>query len=324
MDDTHGRRRTDSATAGSDAEITILAVDDDPSYLRYLRFVLTHAGFGIETATSGEEAIARLAQQPHIDILVIDLTMTGIDGIETVRRIHHDLPLPGLYTILLTANSGKETKLRALESGLDDFLTKDSGEPEIIAKLRSAARRVELERRLHSANEELQILALTDELTGIANRRALFRTGEQILRAGRTLSVVLFDLDRFKEINDTYGHLGGDRILAGVASALKTYTRYGDIIGRYGGDEFYLLLPDTGPEEARQLAERLMNVLRHLRWMLDDTVVSVNAQYGVAAPPAGGASLSELLAACDQMLYRGKRHNDAGRKSTSEKRLKLV
>ena len=322
MDDTLSRRRSDAAATESGPAITILAVDDDPSYLRYLRSVLTHAGFTLEVATSGEEALARLPLEPRIDILVIDLTMTGIDGIETVRRIHHDLPLPGLYTILLTANSGKETKLRALESGLDDFLTKDSGESEIVAKLRSAARRVQLERRLHTANEELQILALTDELTGIANRRALFRTGEQILRAGRGLSVVLFDLDRFKEINDTYGHLAGDRILASVASALKTYTRYGDIIGRYGGDEFYLLLPDTGPEEARQIAERLMTVLRHLRWTLNDTVVSVNAQYGVAAPPIAGASISELLAACDQMLYRGKRRN-ASREPLSEKRAKL-
>lgn len=315
-DDTLSRRRADSEPTG--AAIRILAVDDDEAYLRYLRMVLSRAGFAVDLAISGEEAIDRIGKEPRIDILVIDLTMPGLDGIETVRRIQAEGPLPGLYTILLTGSSAQDTKLRALESGLDDYLTKMSAESEILAKLRSAARRVELERRLALANEQLQALALTDELTGIANRRALFRSGEQILRAGRSLAVVLFDLDHFKEINDTYGHLAGDRILSGVASALKTYTRYGDIIGRYGGDEFFLLLPDTGPEEARQIAERLMVTLRQLRWTLNDTVVSVNAQYGVAAASSEASSVSELLAGCDQMLYRGKRRG-SGRRLTEDR-----
>lgn len=317
-DDTLSRRRTDSQPPASEP-IRILAVDDDEAYLRYLRLVLSRAGFTIDVVTSGEAALDRVRREPRIDILLIDLAMPGIDGIETVRRMQQD-GLTALYTILLTANSGTETKLRALNSGLDDYLGKASSESEIIAKLRSAARRVEMEHRLAVANEELQTLALTDELTGIANRRALFRSGEQILRAGRSLSVVLFDLDRFKEINDTYGHLAGDRILAGVASTMKTYTRYGDIIGRYGGDEFFLLLPDTGPEEGRQIAERLMSNVRQLRWTLIDTVVSINAQYGVAGSGTD-SSISELLAVCDQMLYRGKRHTSARR--TSEDRAEL-
>ncbi|HUP50553.1 MAG TPA: diguanylate cyclase [Thermoanaerobaculia bacterium] len=314
-----GRRRGDAGPAAP--VVRILAVDDDAAYLRFLRLVLARAGFAVELAPSGEEALERLRHPPTIDILVIDLAMPGLDGIETVRKIHKDGPLQELYTILLIASSGTETKLRALESGLDDYLTKTASESEIVAKVRSAARRVELERRLHAANEELQLLALTDELTGIANRRALFRTGEQILAAGRSLSVVLFDLERFKDINDTYGHLAGDRILASVAAALKTYTRYGDIIGRYGGDEFFLLLPDTPPEEARQIAERLMGFLRQLRWTLNDTLVSVDAQYGVAGSRPG-SSLAELLASCDQMLYRGKRHGSAHRRPDQSARLR--
>ena len=306
-DDTLSRRRTDASDT-EDASIRILIVDDDPAYLRYLRHVLYRAGFAVELAMSGEEAILRLHLEPKIDILVIDLAMPGLDGIDTVRRIQEEATLPGLYTILLTANTGPETRLRALENGLDDYLTKTSGESEIVAKLRSAARRVELERRLSIANEELQVLALTDELTGIANRRALFRSGETMLREGRPLSLVLLDLERFKEINDTYGHLTGDRILSGVASALKNHTRYGDIIGRYGGDEFYLVLPETSAEEARQIAERLTAILRQLKWTAGDTVVSVNAQFGVAASTAD-STISELLGVCDGLLYRAKRRS---------------
>jgi two-component system chemotaxis response regulator CheY len=303
-EETPARRRGDGE-AGSG--VRILAVDDDRAYLRYLRHVLSRAGFSVELADDGTSAIERVRRDPRIDILLIDLAMPGIDGIETVRRIQNEASALVLYKILLTASSGTSTKLRALENGLDDFITKTAAEVEIVAKIRSAARRVEMERRLHAANRELELLALTDELTGIANRRVLFRTGEEILKQGRVLSLVLFDLDRFKAINDTYGHLAGDRILADVAASFKSNTRYGDIIGRYGGDEFYLVLPDTNIDEARQIADRLAWNIRQLRWTLNDAVVTTNAQFGVARAPGSGSTIAELLAVCDQALYRGKR-----------------
>ena len=317
-DESLSRRRNDGV-AGTGARI--LAVDDDHAYLRYLKYVLSRAGFVVELADDGARAIERIRCEPRIDILVIDLAMPGLDGIETVRRIHNEASSIALYTILLTANSGTSTKLRALESGLDDFITKASTEAEIIAKIRSAARRVEMERRLYVANRELELLALTDELTGIANRRVLFRTGDEILRQGRILSLVLFDLDRFKAVNDTYGHLAGDRILADVAASFKANTRYGDIIGRYGGDEFYLVLPDTNLEESRQMADRLTSNIRMLRWTLNDTVLTMNAQFGVASAPGSGSTVAELLAVCDQVLYRGKRRTAP--RTGSEDRLEV-
>jgi diguanylate cyclase (GGDEF)-like protein len=314
--DTGGRRRSDSQDV--EASIRILVVDDDAAYLRYLRHVLYRAEFAVEVAMSGEEAIERVRKQPQVDILLIDLAMPGLDGIDTVRRIHQEALAPGLYTILISANTAAETRLRAFENGLDDYLAKSSGDSEIVAKLRSAARRVELERRMSLANQELQTLALTDELTGVANRRALFRSGGAILESGKSLSLVLFDLNRFKEINDTHGHLAGDRVLAGVAAALKTHTRFGDIIGRYGGDEFYLLLPETTPEEARQIAERLSAIIRQLRWTLSDKVVGVTAQFGVAGSSAG-STISDLLAACDGLLYRAKRRPSLPRRPEEER-----
>jgi diguanylate cyclase (GGDEF)-like protein len=298
----HNRRKSEDAPA-----IRILAVDDDPAYLRYLRLVLTRAGFEIDVAYDGAAAIERIREGAPVDLLLIDLTMPGLDGIETVRHIQQESHLPGLYTILLTASDGVDLKLRALDEGLDDFITKSSPESEILAKIRSAARRLQLERQLHIENEQLHALALTDELTGIGNRRAIFQAGEAILNAERQLSVGLFDLDRFKQVNDTYGHLAGDRILSDVAAMFKSHTRYGDLIGRYGGDEFVLLLPDTGPDEARQIAERIAAKIRQLVWTINGAQVSVSVQFGVATCPGTARTLPDLLACCDQALYRGKK-----------------
>jgi two-component system, cell cycle response regulator len=313
------RRRGDAQLPGEEAKLRILAVDDDPAYLRYLDHVLAKAGFAVETATDGVAALEKLRAGCAIDLLLIDLSLPGMDGIETVRRIQSECRVPGLYTILLTASQATETKLRALDGGLDDFLTKQSGESEILAKIRSAARRLQMERQLHLRNEELQALALTDELTGIANRRALFRAGADILNSDRQLTVVLFDLDAFKQINDTFGHLSGDRILADVASLFDANTRFGDMIGRYGGDEFVLLLPDTGTEEAQQICDRILGKIRQLTWTINGTLLSVNAQFGVATSGAEN-SLPALLATCDQALYSGKRRKNTAAGSQIEAR----
>jgi diguanylate cyclase (GGDEF)-like protein len=303
-DETTERRK--EAADESARKVRVLAVDDDRSYLAYLDFLLTRAGFEVVRASNGIQAIERLRHDPSIDLLVVDLAMPGMDGIETVRRIQAEQPTPGLYTILLTGSDGTETKLRALDSGLDDFLTKQSHDSEIVAKLRSAARRAVIERRLQLENEELQTLALTDELTGIANRRALFRTAEALFAEHRGMSVILFDLDHFKTVNDTHGHTTGDRILAGVAAMLKQHTRYGDMIARYGGDEFVMLLPDTGRSTARQIASRLRSALRGLSWNANDTVIKVEASIGVAISGEDDATLADVLIRCDRGLYREK------------------
>ena len=299
--------------------LRVLAVDDDGAYLRRLKLVLSRAGFDVSTADDGAAAIERIRADRDIAVLISDLSMPGMDGIETVRRAREASAFPGLYTILLTATDGVDVKLRALDSGLDDFLTKSSADSEIVAKLRSAARRLNMERRLHIENEELQTLALTDELTGIANRRALFREADSILASGRGLSVVLFDLDRFKHINDTYGHLMGDRILADVAAALKTDTRVGDVIARFGGDEFVLLLPETRADEARAITGRIVRRIDDLRWLMGDYVLTASVSIGIAT--SGSASTIEtLLAECDARLYEAK--NAAGR-DEDERELQL-
>ena len=316
-DEMPARRRDDYQPENT--PIRVLAVDDDGAYLRRLRLVLTRAGFDVTTADDGAAAIERIRADRDIAVLISDLSMPGMDGIETVRRAREASSFPGLYTILLTASDGTEVKLRALDSGLDDFLTKASSDSEIVAKLRSAARRLQMERRLHVENEELQTLALTDELTGVANRRALFREADAMLTERRNLVAVLFDLDRFKHINDTYGHLMGDRILADVAAALKANTRVGDVIARYGGDEFVLLLPDTPTDEAQAITNRIIRRVSDLRWVMGDYVVTASITTGLAT--SGSAStIATLLAECDARLYEAK---NASGEEEDERELQL-
>ena len=291
-----------------------MAVDDDRSYLRYLEFLLGRAGFEVVATTDANAAITQLRSDDSIDLLIVDLAMPAMDGIQLVQELEENQGrAAGLYKILLTASDGTETRLRALDSGLDDCLTKNSPESEILAKLRSAARRLQMERRLHIENEELQALALTDELTGIGNRRALYREGEELLREGRAMSAVLFDIDTFKSINDTYGHLAGDRVLIDVAAVLKEHTRYGDILARFGGDEFVLLLPDADADQARRIAERISSTIRQLEWQTDRGTFGTSASCGISTTaPNVRYALSDLLSRSDQQLYHRKRTIEAG------------
>ena len=297
-----GRRRSDRGKSNQAAGgVRVLAVDDDPAYLRYLRLVLTRAGFDFQFTTDGRSAIDKVRHDDAIGLLLVDLVMPEMDGIETLKTLRKDVTNERLYTILLTAHDSNETKLRAFNNGFDDFLSKVASETEIIAKVRSAVRRLEMEQRLHTENAKLQSLALTDELTGIANRRAMLQAAEEILSSGRVLSVVLFDLDHFKQINDTYGHLVGDQVLKDVAACLKENTRVGDVIARYGGDEFVLLLPDTDEESARMIAERILRSVRTRK----TEGVSTDAAWGASS--GTNVMVSELIATADRNLYAGRR-----------------
>jgi len=295
VDPHFARRKTDRENRADAPCLKVLVVDDDLAYLKLLQAVLTRAGFDVAVAEDGSAALEILSSDRDIGVAIIDLAMPKMDGIETIRRLQReDDAQQRLYTILHTSFDEVETRLRALEEGCDDFIPKSATSSEIVAKLRTAARRLEMERRLHIENKELQTLALTDELTAIPNRRALFRAATEMLARGRLLSAVLFDLDHFKQINDKFGHLEGDRRLVEVAAMLKTNTRVDDIIGRYGGDEFLLLLPDTEGREARAIANRLSRTS------------PITMSFGVATSSSSNDTLADLITACDERLYRYK------------------
>jgi len=303
------RRRSDENGHAAVPSVRLLAVDDDATYLKYLRLILSRRGFDIDLANNAKSAVDQVRGNADIALVLVDLAMPDDDGFAVLRQLRRKVGRD-LYTILLTAHDEMDTKLKALDSGFDDFLSKNSTESEIVAKLRSAVRRLELEQTLKLKAEQLETLAVTDDLTGIANRRGLFRAAAQLSAAKKQVSVAMFDLDHFKKMNDTYGHPAGDRILTDVAACLKAKTRYGDVLARYGGDEFVLILPETSEEQANEIAGRLASAIADLRWAFHDTAVSITASVGVCA---GIGTVGDLLSECDQKMYRSKREHHGRR-----------
>ena len=296
----------------------ILVVDDHEDNLEILRARLSSRGYVVETATNGLEALEKVrAQPPHL--ILLDVMMPQMDGYEVARRIKGDPTLPFLPIILVTARDSTEDKVEGLDAGADDYLTKPINFPELEARVRSMLRikrlQDELEektRELELANKRLRKLSITDGLTGLFNHRhmheLLHEEFERARRSGRPLAVVMFDLDHFKRVNDTYGHPTGDVVLYETAKILQETAREIDMIGRYGGEEFMALLPDTNEEQGRAFAERVRQRVAAHVFRDEATEVRMTVSAGVAAVPHPGVETpGELVRVADAALYQAKR-----------------
>jgi diguanylate cyclase (GGDEF)-like protein len=300
-----GRRRTDADGAGAEA-LRALVVDDAEHDRFFVATLLRRAGFVVTMADDGSAAHERVDREPY-DLLVIDCEMPRMNGLDLVAHVRRSEHCAESFTMMLTARQDIETKLAALGAGFDDFLVKSMGEPEISAKVAAAQRLIIRQRKLDAAVRELYGLATRDELTGLFNRRFFFTEAERRLAAGGQLGVVLFDLDGFKRVNDTFGHLTGDRILRDVGALFLRSTRQEDLIARYGGDEFVMLVSGTGPVEVERLAARLGRGIDSLRWTAGDETFGVGVTSGVAVSILlQQPSLEQLLDASDRDLYKNK------------------
>ena len=295
----------------------VLVVDDDSSYLHYLSTVLKRIGIEVLIASDGQEALEKLRGEP-CELVIVDLRMPRLDGFCMINAIRATRDTRDLFAILLTAEEEPATEVEALEKGFDDYLPKSSPAPVIVAKVNAYRRIIVRQRMLERTNRDLLDSATTDSLTRLPNRRFFFEHVEkQFEGAHPALNVVLFDLNKFKRINDTHGHQAGDMVLASVACVFLNHTRFGDVIARFGGDEFIMLIPGTSKSEAASIAERLCAEIRQLRWTLGRETVSVGVSMGLAASEEyPGASFAELVHLCDQELYRMKK--DRRRKWSSE------
>jgi diguanylate cyclase (GGDEF)-like protein len=287
----------------------ILVADDTAISRRLLEGTLTRLGHEVITVEDGLQAIDALLAADGPRIAILDWMMPGADGLEVCREIRRRSDTY-IYLILLTGRDGETDMVTGLDSGADDFLTKPFNSGELRARLRSGSRVLDLQNGLLEAQEALRALALRDHLTGLDNRRAILAQLDRELNRARhekrPLAVALVDLDHFKQINDTRGHAEGDAVLKRAAGALKSQLRQYDFIGRYGGEEFLVVLPGCNLEMAMPIAERLRSIVPAEPSGPEASQASVTVSIGVASTDVFGIKPDPLIAAADAALYRAK------------------
>ncbi len=285
------------------ANYRVLLVNDDPAMLRILSKWLEKAGYQVRTASDGREALDAIELECP-DFLVTDWEMPRLDGIELCRQVREMLLPHYVYIIFLTVRTGAAEMIAGLENGADDFLTKPVTEGELLARMRSSSRVLELERRL-------SVMAHTDSLTGLLTQRSFYEALEKEWhRAKRfhlSLSCVMMDLDFFKQINDVYGHPAGDSVLKFVAELLVDNCRASDTVCRYGGEEFCVLLPETSESEAAVWAERGRSRLAALCIPAGLRELHITGSFGVAQCRDDTQTCEELVDLADQALLCAKR-----------------
>lgn len=295
---------------------TILIVEDDPVSGKMLEKLLIKAGFQVILAREGRTALDILAER-FLPLVITDWMMPVMDGLELCRAVRRG-KYPGyIYLILLTARDSQQDLIEGLGAGADDYLTKPFHHNELLARLNTARRILEMESSLRRAGEEIRRLSIVDPLTQVYNRLYLNeRLPQELARArryGSPLSLILCDLDHFKQVNDHFGHIAGDRVLASLAQCLKTHTREGiDWIARFGGEEFLVVLPQTSPKGACRVAERMRREFHEFSHQKETGEIRVTASFGVAgwSDPVALSDpnpLEALFQKADEALYRAKR-----------------
>jgi two-component system cell cycle response regulator len=307
----------------------ILVADDDPVSALVLRRALERLGHDVAVAASGLEALELFGRDPR-PVLVSDWMMPGLDGLTLCERVRAASD-SYTYVILLTAKTQKADRLRAIEAGVDDFLTKPLDLPDLASRVRVAERIITWQRQLQQVNESLvassralaeqaeeidrmrreaEYLASHDSLTGLLNRRAWFEAAE----FGAHTSLAVFDIDHFKAINDRYGHPAGDAVLEQLSARMLAASGGGALIGRLGGEEFGVLFADEIPA-AETAARALVSAVLDRPFRLPNGVELALSMSGGFAPfPGGRRPAQQAVAiaydAADQALYAAK---DAGR-----------
>lgn len=293
----------------------ILLAEDDPISRRMLQAFLMKWGYQVEIAVDGSEAVAKLEQPDAPQLAVLDWMMPGLEGPEVCRRVRQIADRPYTYILLLTARGQRADLLSGLESGADDYLTKPFDSQELRARLRVGERILELQRNLIHAREELRFSATHDVLTGLANRGAVLelanREYSRQSREGGGFGLIILDLDHFKSINDTYGHLCGDEVLHEAARRISLSVRNYDTVGRYGGEEFLVIAPGTDGPGTLVLAERVRQAIEDPAVPTEGGSVRMTASCGVAISDCDHPlKPDDLLRIADEALYRAK---DRGR-----------
>jgi diguanylate cyclase (GGDEF)-like protein len=300
--------------SGAGQPVSILVVDDVSANLQVLTSMLKDSGYKVRPVPSGK--LALLAAQHHPpDLILLDINMPEMNGYEVCERLKADDKLKGIPVIFISALTEPLDKVKAFALGGVDYITKPFQMEELHARVETHLKlrrlQIELEEtnaRLAKANGRLEVLAVTDGLTGLKNRRAFQeKLQEEVRRVARysaSLSLLLLDVDHFKQFNDTFGHLAGDSVLRGVARLLEEMSRSTDFVARYGGEEFVILLPNTDKQGSLVLAEKVRMAVERSDWR--DRPISVSI--GVATMAAANGDGMALVKEADAALYHSKKN----------------
>lgn len=289
----------------------ILIAEDDPVYCKMLETMLVKWGYDVMVCSDGFSAWEILTSADAPKFVILDWMMPGMDGMEVCRNIRENIKDTYVYILLLTAKDEMKDLIEGMEGGADDYITKPFHASELKVRVRAGRRILELQEELISSREALRVMATRDALTGLLNRMAivdaLSRRLAQAVREKTSVGVVMSDIDYFKNINDTFGHRGGDAALRETAKILQSLVRQYDDVGRYGGEEFLIVLPGCNLEDTVNHAERLRVCIEKNVVKTNEIIIPVTMSIGATASVDGKASdVDAIIHTADSALYRAK------------------
>jgi two-component system cell cycle response regulator len=282
----------------------VLIADDDPVALLLLESVLEDWGYEVVSESDGARAWERLREADAPPLAILDWMMPGMDGVDVCRKVRQESEAAYVYLILLTGKARSQDIVLGMDSGADDYVSKPFEENELKVRLRAGRRIVELQ-------EELRKQATRDPLAGSWNRRVILdilkRESARAAREGTTMGVIMVDLDHFKHLNDSHGHLAGDAVIREASRRMEVALRPYDSLGRYGGEEFLIVLPGCESSDLLTVAERLRHALADDPVPIPSGMISMTASLGAAIGNGPSLDGGELIRIADEALYRAKR-----------------
>ncbi len=291
----------------------ILIAEDDLTTRQLLKVILAKWGYDVTDTANGSEALRALQSEEAPRLAILDWKMPGMDGPEICRIIRREGNEHYTYIILLTAQDRDEDLVTGMEAGADDYITKPFKTSELRVRLRAGRRIIELQNELLDAREILKRQASYDSLTGLLNRGEILRILKNELakadREGHPVALIMADIDSFKKINDTYGHMAGDIVLRLTSERMVSLMRSYDFVGRYGGEEFMIVLPGSDLDGAVALAERLRQSINDDAMDTPEGIIPTTISLGVALSDGDSKlNIEALIKTADSALYKAKKN----------------
>jgi two-component system, sensor histidine kinase ChiS len=282
----------------------ILVVDDEPQILDGLKALLAADYYNVVTAKTGKEAVNAFRKESP-DLVILDVVLPDFDGFEILKKIKKDMKDKYIPVIFLTASVDMESKVKAFHSGAVDYLTKPFSTAELLVRIESFL-------NIKKQHDMLKEDAIYDKMTGVLNKvHFMQRAGEEIRKGyiyRKILAFIIVDIDNFKQINDSFGHLAGDQVIVNVGARIKDVVRPTDVFGRFGGDEFTFLLPNTDAKGASVIAKRLISEIETHPVVYEKDKIKLSISIGIADTYKRNIQeLEDLVKLADEALYKAKK-----------------